>query len=339
MSRHGILAGGNWIVDRVKLIDRWPEEETLAVIRGATQGGGGCPYNVLIDLARFGSRIPLEAIGLVGADADGHYILDDLKRHGIDSRQLRVSSRAPTSYTDVMTVRSTGRRTFFHDYGANALLGADAFDFDKTRARIFLLGYLLLLDRLDKPDPQYGTVAARVLARAHKAGMKVSLDVVSEVSPRAPGIVLPALKHCDYCILNEVEAACATGVSIMQKGRLNTNNLKRAARKLLDCGVRELVCIHLPEGGYAITRDHREVFQPSLRLSKGWIKGAVGAGDAFNAGMLFGLHEGWELQQCLRLAVCAAAACLSDPTTTGGMRKLKPTLALADRFGFQKPVL
>lgn len=339
MNRNGILAGGNWIVDRVKLIDRWPAEETLAIIRGTTQGGGGCPYNVLIDLARYGADIPLEAIGLVGDDADGRYIVKDLKRHGIDRRQMRVTTMAPTSYTDVMTVSTSGRRTFFHNYGANAWLDAAAFDFSKTNAKIFLLGYLLLLNQLDRPDRRFGTVAARVLDRAHKAGMKVSLDVVSEVSPRAPRIVLPALQHCDYCILNEVEAACATGVPVVQNGKLNPHNLKRAARKLLDRGVRELVCVHLPEGGYSITRDGLETFQPSLKLPQGWIKGAVGAGDAFNAGLLFGLHEGWELQRCLTLAVCSAAACLNDPTTTGGMRKLKPTLALADRFGYQRSIL
>jgi sugar/nucleoside kinase (ribokinase family) len=178
-----------------------------------------------------------------------------------------------------------------------------------------------------------------VLARAQAAGLKTAVDVVSEVSPRAHGIVLPALKHCDYCILNEVEAGCATGISIIQHSGLSTQHLKRAARKLLDCGVRELVCIHVPQGGYVITRDGRELFQPSLRVPKEWIKGTAGAGDAFNAGMLYGLHEEWDLRECLELAVCSAAACLHHPTTTGGALRLKPTLALAKRFGFRKPIL
>jgi sugar/nucleoside kinase (ribokinase family) len=338
-ARRGIAAGGNWIIDHIKLVDRWPHEETLALIHSVAHAGGGCPHNVLVGLARFGAGIPLEAIGLVGDDADGRFLLGELKRHGVDARQMRVTRKAPTSYTDVMSVRATGRRTFFHDYGANALLDADAFDFRGTNAKIFLLGYLLLLDRLDRPDPRFGTVAARVLAAAHRAGLKVAVDVVSEVSVRAPGVVLPALRHCDYCILNEVEAGCATGITIMHGDQLNPQNLKRAARKLLEGGVRELVCIHLREGGYAITPAGREVFQPSLRLPASWIKGAAGAGDAFNAGMLHGLHEEWDLQRCLRLAVCAAAACLNDPTTTGGMRQLQPALALAERFGFRRSVL
>jgi sugar/nucleoside kinase (ribokinase family) len=339
MTRRGIIAGGNWIMDHIKLVDRWPEQDTLAVIHGLTHGGGGGPHNVLVDIAKLGAGIPLEAIGLLGDDADGRFLLESLKHLQIGTRQMRVTRDAPTSYTDVMSVRSTGRRTFFHDYGANALLDDDAFDFTRTNARIFLLAYLLLLNRLDRPDRQYGTVAARVLARAQAAGLKTAVDVVSEVSPRAHGIVLPALKHCDYCILNEVEAGCATGISIIQHSGLSTQHLKRAARKLLDCGVRELVCIHVPQGGYVITRDGRELFQPSLRVPKEWIKGTAGAGDAFNAGMLYGLHEEWDLRECLELAVCSAAACLHHPTTTGGALRLKPTLALAKRFGFRKPIL
>ena len=59
------------------------------------------------------ASFPLEAAGLVGQDADGDWILADCKAHGIDTAQLRQTADAHTSYTDAMTVASTGRRTFF----------------------------------------------------------------------------------------------------------------------------------------------------------------------------------------------------------------------------------
>ena len=52
--RSGILAGGNWIIDQVKLIDVFPRPESLANILRQEQGSGGSPYNVLIDLAKLG---------------------------------------------------------------------------------------------------------------------------------------------------------------------------------------------------------------------------------------------------------------------------------------------
>jgi len=68
-GRCGLLAGGNWIIDQVKMIDVYPQPEQLANIRSQSEGTGGAPYNVLIDLARSGTPFPLFAAGLVGQDA------------------------------------------------------------------------------------------------------------------------------------------------------------------------------------------------------------------------------------------------------------------------------
>src|SRR5258707_7865484 len=111
-SRRGLLAGGNWIIDQVKLIDVYPQPEQLGNIRSQSQGTGGAPYNVLVDLARAGAPFPLFGAGLVGMDPLGRQILEDCRRHHIDVRHLRTTSKAPTSYTDVMTEQGHGRRTF-----------------------------------------------------------------------------------------------------------------------------------------------------------------------------------------------------------------------------------
>ena len=120
-SRRGLLAGGNWIVDQVKLIDVFPQPESLANIHSQTEGTGGAPYNVLLALAKLGAPFPLIAAGLVGKDVAGARVLEDCRRHKIDTRHLGATAKGPTSFTDVMTETSSGRRTFFHLRGANAL--------------------------------------------------------------------------------------------------------------------------------------------------------------------------------------------------------------------------
>jgi sugar/nucleoside kinase (ribokinase family) len=67
-----------------------------------------------------------------------------------------------------------------------------------------------------------------------------------------------------------------------------------------------------------------------------YIAGTAGAGDAFCAGVLLGLHEGWELKRCLEAGVCAAGASLSEPSCTAGMKPLAACLALAKKFKFRK---
>lgn len=337
VTRKGVIAGGNWIIDQVKIIDRFPVRESLANIRSQHQGTGGAPYNVLLDLAKLGTDLPLAAAGLVGKDALGDSILADCKKHKIDTKFLKNTAAAPTSYTDVMTEERDGKRTFFHRRGANALWKGDDIDFNKSKARIFHLGYLLLLDALDAPDPKYGTRAARLLASAQAAGLKTSVDVVSEDSDRFSTVVVPALKHTDYCILNEIEAGKTAGFKIRQdNGVLDTVSLRHAAGALLQQGVSELIIIHFPEGAFARTRKGEDVWQSALKVPAKQILGTAGAGDAFCAGVLYGLHEGWELKRCLEAGVSVAAASLSDPTCTGGIKPLAACLALAKKYGYNK---
>ena len=337
-KRTGILAGGNWIIDQVKIIDTYPGLEQLANIKSQHQGTGGSPYNVLLNLAKLGVEFPLHGAGLVGKDALGQQILEECGKHKIETKYLKSTAEAPTSFTDVMTVAGTGKRTFFHHRGANALWDAKDLDFSKTKAKIFHLGYLLLLDKMDVVNKEGITPAAKLLAAAQAAGIKTCVDVVSEASDRFKAVVTPALKHCDYAIINEYEAGMVTGFKIRKEGVLDTVSLRHAAGAILQHGVKELVIIHFPEGCFARTRDGKDHWQPSLKVPAKAIAGTAGAGDAFCAGALYGLHEGWELQKCLLTAVCAAAASLSDPTCTGGMKPLAVVQALQKKYGVRPPL-
>jgi sugar/nucleoside kinase (ribokinase family) len=338
-SRRGLLAGGNWIVDQVKMIDALPHPERLANIRAQHTGTGGAPYNVLLNLARSGVHAPLFAAGLVGKDEAGAAILADCKKHKIDTKHLGVTSKAATSFTDVMTEQGSGRRTFFHSRGANALWTGDDLNFTRLKAKHFHLGYLLLLDALDAEDEKFGTKAAKLLAAATAAGMKTSVDVVSEDSERFAKIVQPALKFTDYLIINEHEAGKITGFKVREPGgKLDTVTLRHAAGSLLQQGVRELVVLHFPEGAFARTRRGDDVWQSSVKLPPKLIAGAAGAGDAFCAGFLLGIHEGWETKRCLETGVCLAAACLTDPTCTGGVKSLSASLALGKKYKFHPPL-
>lgn len=332
-ARSGILAGGNWIVDKLKVVDFYPQQDALANILAQSEGNGGSPFNILVDLACMKVGIPLAGVGLVGRDRDGEWIETQCAAFDIDTTQLRGTDKAPTSYTDVMTVKSTGRRTFFHQRGANALLDVADFDFSSTTARIFHLGYLLLLDRMDSPDAEFGTVAARVLNSATRAGLKTSIDVVSEDSARFASLVLPALKQVDYALLNDFETERTTGMTIRVGNKVSKDLLGKACRQLLDSGVREWVVVHFPEGAAAMGRDGKLHTVPSLALPPGAIVGTVGAGDAFAAGVLYGLHENAPIETALNYGVCVAASCLGGVGTSDAILPINDCLALREKYG------
>jgi len=333
--RNGILAGGNWIVDHVKIIDQWPVQDRLVSIRSQSSSNGGSPYNLLVDLAKLGAQLPLSGIGLVGDDETGRSILRDCHAHAIDTGQLRSIPHAATSYTDVMTVESTGRRTFFHQRGANAHLGPEHFDFSRSSAKIFHLGYLLLLDRLDQLDAAGLPGAWAVLRRAKAAGLITSVDCVSEDGDRFQSVISPLLPSVDLLFANDFEAEKLTEFPLRSDGRINPDAVAEAGRRLIEQGVQSWVVIHFPEAVCAYSVEGEILWQPGLRVPAAEVAGAAGAGDALAAGVIFGLHQDWAMSDCLRLGVSVAAASLAHPTCSGGVQSLAACQALADRLGYQ----
>jgi sugar/nucleoside kinase (ribokinase family) len=334
-ERSGILAAGNWIVDHVKTIDLWPSQDALAIIQSETDGNGGSPFNVLMDLSRLGADFPLQGAGMIGTDPAGDWILDVCRRNRIDIASMQRTDAAPTSYTDVMTVASTGRRTFFHQRGANALLTGREVQLESSSAKLFHLGYLLLLDSLDAACPTFGTKSAELLHRASELGFITSAEVVSEESDRYRQIVFPTLHHLDLLFMNEFEAGNLVDSKIRIGDTIDLEALVVAAETLVKAGIRQWVIIHFPEGTFALSAGGQKVYQPSLKLPPGWIKGAVGAGDAVAAGVLFGYLEGLPMETCLTYGVCAAAACLLHPSTSEGVLPLPKCLEFIGELSFR----
>lgn len=330
------MVSGNWIIDQVKVIDAFPEEEKLVSILEEHSSNGGSAYNVLKNLAKLGAGFPLEGLGLLGDDARGNRILEECQALQIDTRQLSQTAQAPTSYTDVMSVKNTGKRTFFHQRGANALLDLHHFDFSVSKARIFHLGYLLLLDKLDVKEADGLTRAAKVLRSAQQQGFITTADIVSERSDRYQDLIPSALPFLDYLIVNEFEAGMITGIETVEDGQVVEAKCLEAARVLVKMGVNRWVVLHYPAGAYAVSAQSEEFFQPSINLPPDKIAGAVGAGDAFASGILWGAHENWRMDQSLKLGVCAAARSLFAATCSDGIVPTEECLLLAQQYGFRE---
>lgn len=328
-----IVLAGNILVDAVKCIEKWPEQDHLVSILSQSRNCGGAVCNSGVFLKTLDPSLDVCACGMIGTDEYGKWLADFLSWRGLDISRISRTDSAPTSYTDVMTVADTGSRTFFHARGANALFSPKCIDLKSLNCRLFHLGYLLLLDALDAPHPKYGTMAAALLRDVQSLGIETSIDIVSEDSSRFQSIVRPALKYCDHLVVNEFEGEKASDVSCRdQSGNITPDSLKRVAEALLALGVRKSVTIHCPQMGVTLEADGTFAARPSLKLPPGWIKGAVGAGDAFCAGRLYSILNDIPPEEGLTLASAMAAANLSQPDSVSGALPLSETLALASRF-------
>ena len=332
--RCGLIASGSILVDYIIPIDDWPMENCTAFVQRPTQRtNGGAPYNIVKNLRVMNVDFPLTLAGLLGDDANGQWILDDCLKSKIDVDRLEIiKDSTPTSCTYVLSVIDTNRRTFFHQQGTNGLLDRQHFDFSHTNAKLFYLGPLTQLRQLDRfDDDGERTNASRVLEDAQRCGLETMVDFVSSKSATYARVAKSSLPFVDHLIINETEAGLIFDRSLTSD---DLHGIRQCATDLIDLGVRKTVTIHFAEGAILITREKQCFAQGSIVLPDGFIKGSVGAGDAFVSGMIYGIHQRWPLEKTLDLAVCVAAMSLSDQTSTDGMKDIPQCLDL-QKFGFR----
>ncbi|MGI6167124.1 MAG: carbohydrate kinase family protein [Eubacteriales bacterium] len=327
--KYDIVVAGSMLVDHIKTIRRLPGRSELVKIEGIDHSTGGCVCNTGIDLAILDPSLKISAIGVVGNDRDGDMIISQLKAHGINTGG--ISRRGQTSFTDVFVELEGGFRTFFQYGGACDLFDISDVDISGLDCDIFHIGYLLLLNRLDSTDPDFGTIMARLLYEVQKTGIKTSIDIVSENSDRFSRIVPPALKYTDYLIINEIEAGNTVGIGLRDAdGRLITALIPEVLKKLKEMGVGRWAVIHCPEEAFGIDEENRYYSAPSLGLPEGWIVSTVGAGDAFCAGALLAAHRGLTLDEALIYGNAAAQVSLRSNSATGSMTTIEETLKIMD---------
>ena len=326
-------AVGNVVVDTIKYIDTYPDRTQLCNVLGLDRSLGGLCCNVAIDMARLDPALDVKAVGFTGADENGAFVREVFARYpSIDTAYLQ--SRGINTFTDVMTVRDTGERTFFTYKGADGFLTSKCIaDLPIKRGDYVHLGYALLLDGMDVPDAEFGTDMARALHMARAAGAVTSMDVVSSRTGDFKGIVPHALRQADIVTINEYEASRITGIPLEGDAAALRYGLPNALQALRKLGASGLIVIHSPEVCAALDADDNLHICGTVNYPDRLIKGSVGAGDAFAAGLLYALMRGLSVPDALRAGNAVAAASLSEPGGTEGVPLFDEALKLYELYG------
>ena len=335
-TRRGFVTGGSWCVDLNKMIEYWPPEDTIVEILQIDVRGGGSASNFAIDMKKLDPAMPVETIGIVGDDENGRFLLRHADSFGIDRSQIAVTKELPTQFTDCFGSRRTGRRTHIFYPGASAALTPDHFDLTRTSGRIVHLGLPGVHRLLDGPWQGDANGWVTILKKAKAAGLTTNFELMMLEPQRLAGILLPCLPYLDYLVVNDWEIGALAGEETYQEGATDIAACLIAARHVLTLGSMTLVVVHFPAGAIAITRDGAVTRRPSVRIPQSAIVGANGAGDAFAAGMLYGLHESWAIDRCLTLAHASAAASLRGASTTDTVEAWQTCLQLAEGWGWNE---
>jgi sugar/nucleoside kinase (ribokinase family) len=337
-QRSGVLCVGSVIVDYGKVIDAYPAVDHLAVIEEVSASTGGPALNMAVDLRQLGAGFPVGLLGAVGNDEQGAYVKSECARLGIDTAELQHVEGVATAFTDAMVERDSGRRTFFAHNGANALFDASRVDIEGSGARILHAGAPGLHATMDTRSRDRGNGWTELLHRAQTAGMHTNMELVDLEPVRQVELSAPCLPFLDSIIINELEAGALTGVDApapSPAGGVDWLALESMARRLLDSGVTKLAIVHFPAGCVAAGSDGRTVRQGSVLVPPQRVRSTTGAGDAFASGVVFGIHEGRPIAECLRLGVASAAACIAEAHTSAGIKTADACLVDADEAGYR----
>ncbi|HEX5324810.1 MAG TPA: sugar kinase [Capsulimonadaceae bacterium] len=292
-----------------KPIDGLPARGSLAAIDRIELHTGGCAANTGAALAKLG--VATNIIGKVGRDGLGDYVLNALARTGADVRGIVQDEHGtPTSATMVI-VDSAGERSFITSPGANATFSLEDIDWQiALSAPILHIAGPFLMTRY------MGEENAQVLSRAKAAGLITTLDTVWDASGRWMQVLSPCLPHLDYALPSLEEARLITG----------KEHPREIAEVLLDAGV-SVVGVKLgEEGSYVRTQKGDEITVPALKVPT---IDSLGAGDAWAAGFLCGLVQGWDLEKTTRFANATGACCVQALGATTGIRSFEETCAIA----------
>lgn len=331
--RRGFVTGGTWCLDRNRKIDAWPREDSVAVTWGLEERGGGSACNLGIDMRRLDPSMPVETIGVVGGDAAGRRLLAEADAAGIDRRQMAVDPSVPTHITEAFISQESGLRTHVTDFGSSVCLTPDHFDFAATTGRFMHLGLPGVHPKMDGRwgDDPSGWVT--VLKAARAAGLKTNLELCTLSPQRLRELIIPCLPHLDTLVVNDSEIGALAEIETVKDGKSDLEASRMAAKLVLMRGSMWLVAVHFPNGAFTLTRDGSSEFVPSVSVPKEVIVGPNGAGDAFAAGFLYGLHEDWPLEDSLWLGHAAAACSLRTAGTTDGLEGWRSCIAVAEAFG------
>jgi sugar/nucleoside kinase (ribokinase family) len=252
--------------------------------------------------ARLGLKVGF--IGVCGDDVFGRFMLDEMKKRGVDVENVNVLPGGVTGLTVILNLGND--RAMLTHSGLIAELRASAITDDLlAQSRHLHVASYFLQTNLQPDLPS-------LFQRAHSLGLTTSLDTNYDPSEKWLGFD-ELLSVTDVFLPNKTEALSLTKLSdIESASRILAQKTKLASIKLGADGA--LAC-----QSDSITRSN------SIPVN---VVDTVGAGDSFDAGFMFGYLNHWQIEKSLRLAcVCGALSTQKSGGTNG-----QPTLDEAMKY-------
>lgn len=270
-----------------------------------TMAVSGAAGSAVIVAAKHGLKS--RAVGGVGNDDMGDWVLMKLAKFGIDTTMMARCDGFTTS-SSIVTTRPDGARPALHKRGATDgfYISDDQID-DLLDTRILHVGGVGLMNRMDQGRTE------EIMAEARRRGVITTLDVFASTRDDLPKVER-LLPYTDYFLPSEEEARALSGL---------TEN-RDLAQFLIDRGAGCVILTLGADGAYCRHRDGTEFSTPAFAVE---VKCTCGCGDCFNGGFATGLVKGMNLQEAVQIAQASSAQNATGLGSQAGVKDFSTTLA------------
>lgn len=282
---------GHVLYDIRCYVESFPLPDKLSIMAGRLkQSGGGSAANVAVNSAKLGLKTGM--IGKVGFDEYGWFVVQNFRNCGVNTDHLLVDFKNPTGVS-LIIVDGQGVPEFIQMMGASEPIFPEEIQADyiqKTR-HLHMSGTNL-----------EALIHASKIAK--NSGVTVSFDSGRKKSELGVTKLKPILENVDTFIINRHEAKVMLGLEDNAK----TLDIAKVMRKKIGKdktyiikGGKENIVVCSPNGDFMV---------PPFKVE---VKDTIGAGDAFDAGLLAAFLRGKSLEDVVMYgAACGSLKCTNE---------------------------
>lgn len=311
MSKSGkkVVSLGIHIVDLLgRPVSVIPKGQALTLIDEIRITVAGTAAGTSVDLAKLGMDVV--AMGAIGTDELGNFLLATMKRYGIDTSWLVRKANVQTSST-MLPIRPNGERPALHVIGANGELCFEDLNLDVIASADFLhMGGTSLLPKLD------GEPTVRVLKYAKEHGVTTTFDQVAINRPDLIDLVKPCMTYVDFFMPGFEEAQMMCGMT----------ELYDVINFFLDAGAKHVVFKMGGNGSIIAWRENGSLKEIRLPIFRAKVVDSTGCGDSYCAGFITGLSLGWDLEKAGLLGSACGGLVIGGLGSDAGIIDLDSTI-------------
>ncbi len=292
---------------------------------------GGAEANVAASLAQWG--LPSRFVSALPAHDLGSAAVDKMRAYGIDtSAVLRRGDRIGIYFLEHGASQRPSRVIYDRAHSSVSEVGPGEVDWEAVLAGASWFHWTGITPAL---SPAAAEVTREAVQTARRLGLIISTDLNYRsklwTRERAREVMTPLVEEVDVVVGNEEDAANVFGIEAgrtnVHAGNLDIPAYEEVARTLVERFGLRMAAITLRESHSASENtwsaclfDGKEFLRS--RAYRIQLVDRVGGGDAFSAGLIYGILTGKSAGEALEFGV--AASCLKQ-TISGDFNLVSPT--------------